>query len=251
MATVENVIVQNLGEGVSCLTLNRAPVNTLNPDFLQEFACRLDELAGDDEVQAVIIDSAFKVFSAGLDLKEAQGFDLAAQQAIVRGLNVSFTKLYSFPKPTIAAVGGAAIAGGLFFVLASDYRVGASQAKFGLAEVRVGADFPIGPLEIARATLTPNDLRRLMLGGQPIGADAALSAGILDAVIEVEGLRAAAIDAARDYARIPPKTYAAVKHQMRAGTIAVIRDAMANGANTPTDGWFNDETRDAMAAMIG
>jgi len=251
MVSEESVIVQDLGDGISCLTLNRAPVNALNPGLLQEFAGRLDELAIDDAVKAVIIDSAFKVFSAGLDLKEAQGFDLVAQQAIVRGLNVSFTKLFSFPKPTIAAVGGAAIAGGLFFVLASDYRVATPHAKFGLAEVRVGADFPIGPLEIARAMLSPNDLRRLMLGGQPVGADAALSAGIVDVVIEVEDLRATALEVAQDYARIPPKTYAAVKHQMRSGTIAVIKNAMANGANTPADGWFNDETKDAMAVMIG
>lgn len=250
MVSEERVMVQDLGEGVSCLTLNRAPVNALNPDFLQAFADRLDELAEDNTVRAVIIDSAFKVFSAGLDLKEAQCFDLVAQQAIVRGLNVSFTKLFSFPKPTIAAVRGAAIAGGLFFVLASDYRVAAPNAKFGLAEIRVGADFPIGPLEIARAMLDPNVFRRLMLGGKPVAADAALSAGILDAVVEASLLRDAAVDVARDYARIPPKTYAAVKRQMRSGTIAVIRDAMANGANTPADGWFNDETRDAMAAMI-
>lgn len=251
MVSEKRVMVQYLGEGVSCLTLNRAPVNALSPDFLQEFSDCLDELAKKDAVRAVIIDSSFKVFSAGLDLKEAQDFDLADQQAIVRGLNVSFTKLFAFPKPTIAVVGGAAIAGGLFFVLASDYRVATPHAKFGLAEVRVGADFPIGPLEIARAMLNPNDLRRMMLGGQPVGADAGLSMGIVDAIIEVEYLKDAALKMAQDYARIPPKTYAAVKHQMRSETIAVIRDAMANGANTPADGWFNDETKRAMAAMIG
>jgi len=251
MTSEKRVLVQDMGEGVSCLTLKRAPVNALNPEFLQEFSDCLDDLAKDDEVRAVIIDSAFKVFSAGLDLKEAQGFDLAAQHAIVRGLNISFTKLFSFPKPTITAIGGAAVAGGLFFVLASDYRVATPHAKFGLAEVRVGADFPIGPLEIARATLNPNDLRRLMLSGQPVGIDAALSAGIVDAVVEVENLRDTALEVARDYARIPPRTYAEVKRQMRSEAITLISNAMANGANSPADGWFSDETRDAMAAMIG
>jgi enoyl-CoA hydratase len=170
---------------------------------------------------------------------------------IVRGLNVSFTKLFSFPKPTITAIGGAAIAGGLFFVLASDYRVATRNAKFGLAEVRVGADFPIGPLEIARAMLNPNDLRRLMLSGQPIGIDAALLAGIVDKVVEVENLRDTALDVARDYAQIPPKTFAEVKRQIRSGTVSLIKNAMDNGENSPADGWFNDETKDAMAAMIG
>jgi len=251
MASEARIVVQDLGDGIACLTLNRAPVNALNPDFLQEFADHLDDLAKDGTVKAVVVNSASKVFSAGLDLKEAQGFDLTAQQAIVRGLNVSFTKLFAFPKPTIAAISGAAIAGGLFFVLASDYRVCVPRAQFGLAEVRVGADFPVGPLEIARASLGPNDLRRLMLGGQPVGAGAALAAGIVDAVVETADLKDAALKAALDYARIPPKTFAAVKMQIRAGTIAVIEAAMASGANAPADGWFNEETKGAMAAMIG
>ena len=251
MASKERLMVQDLGDGVRCLTLNRSPVNALNPEFLREFSDCLDDLAQDDDVRAVIIDSAFKVFSAGLDLKEAQSFDLMAQQAIVRGLNVSFTKLFSFPKPTITAIGGAAIAGGLFFVLASDYRVATPHAKFGLAEVRVGADFPIGPLEIARATLAPNDLRRMMLSGQPVGSDEAVSAGIVDRVVEVADLKKTALDAARSYARIPPKTFAKVKHQIRSGTITLIENAMDNGANSPSEGWFNDETKEAMTAMIG
>lgn len=250
MVTKEAILVQDLGDGIRSLTLRRAPVNALNPEFLQEFSDILDQLAPDDDVRAVIIDSAFKVFSAGLDLKEAQDFDLAAQQAIVRGLNQSFTKLFSFPKPTIAAIGGAAIAGGLFFVLASDYRIATPHSKFGLAEVRVGADFPVGPLEIARATLNPNDLRRMMLSGQPVGIDAALTAGIVDVVVEVEVLMEAALKVAHDYAQIPPKTFAKVKHQIRSGTISIIENAMDNGANAPVDGWFNDETRGAMAAMI-
>lgn len=242
---------EDLGGGIGRITLNRPPVNALTPGFLKAFAGKLDEAERDDAVKALVISSSFKVFSAGLDLKEAQRLDLAGQHAIVSALNVEFTKLFAFPKPVIAVATGAAIAGGLFFVLASDYRLAGPKASFGLAEIRVGVDFPVGPLEIARATLNPNDLRRLMLGGRPIGAQAALAAGIVDEIAEPDTIMDQALHAARHYASIPPVTFASVKRQIRGEVIARIEAAMANGANTPEGGWYTDETKPAMAAMIG
>ncbi|MEY8837939.1 enoyl-CoA hydratase/isomerase family protein, partial [Cribrihabitans sp. XS_ASV171] len=168
---------------------------------------------------------------------------------IVKGLNLGFLALFSCPKPTVCAVSGAAIAGGLFYVLAADFRIAHPGAKLGLAEVRVGADFPVGPMEIARATLDPNTLRRLMLTGQPMSAEEAHR----DAVVDVidEDPRARALSEAARLAQNPPKTYGSIKRQIRGHVIREIEQAMLNGANAPRDGWFNDETRDAMARMIG
>ena len=146
MAEKQSLSIRAHGDGIIELQLGRAPVNALSAEFLMEFADEITRIGQDDEVRAIILTSPFKVFSAGLDLKEAQDFDLEQQQAIVRGLNEGFLALYACPKPVVACIGGAAIAGGLFFVLASDRRVALSKSSFGLAEVRVGADFPFGPL---------------------------------------------------------------------------------------------------------
>ena len=241
----------DLGDGVVRLCLGRAPVNALSADFLMDFAEVLQNLDREAGVRAIVLASDFKVFSAGLDLKQAQDYDLAQQHAIVKGLNVGFLGLFDFPKPVVAAVNGAAIAGGLFFVLASDFRVGTPRARLGLAEVRVGADFPVGPMEIARDTLDPNALRRLMLTGQPITAEAALSAGIFDELVPDEALADRAFAVAREMGANPPGTFARVKRQIRGATIARIEQAMAQGGNAPEGGWFNPETRDAMRRMIG
>lgn len=237
--------------GVVEISLQRAPVNALSPAFLSAFGATLERMAQDDAVRAVVLSSPFKVFSAGLDLKDAQDYDLEQQHAIVTGLNEGFLSLFSFPKPAVVAVNGAAIAGGLFFVLAADYRIGTARARFGLAEVRVGADFPVGPLEIARDTLEANALRRLMLTGQPVKPDQALAWGMLDEMVEEDALVARAIAVARDMAQSPPKTYASVKRQIRGATEARIRDAIKAGGNRPEGGWFSDETRPAMQKMIG
>jgi enoyl-CoA hydratase len=233
--------------GIIELSLNGGPVNALSPEKLMGFRDVIQQLGADDAVRAIVLTSPLKVFSAGLNLKEAQDFDDDAQIAIVNGLNEGFLAQYACPKPVICAIGGAAIAGGLFFVLASDHRIATPKALFGLAEVRVGVDFPVGPFEIARATLSTNELRRLILRGQPIKAEAAMSAGIVDRIVAPEDLRTEALKDAAEFASIPPKAFAAIKQQIRGDVIARIKD----GTKATPEPWFTDETRSAMAKMIG
>ncbi|NRB34593.1 MAG: enoyl-CoA hydratase/isomerase family protein [Rhodobacteraceae bacterium] len=245
------LVQKDYGEGRIGVILNRAPVNALSADLLMQVAQTLRDLDRDPECRAVIFLSAFKVFSAGLDLKEAQKFDLPAQHDIVAGFNHAFHAMFGMGKPTVVGISGAAIAGGCFFALASDYRIATTGAKLGLAEVRVGATFPIGPMEVARAMLSPNDMRRLMLTGQPMQAEAAHEAGILDELVEPDDLETRALEMASELAALPPRTYAAIKQQMRGGVLDRIERAMAHGANSPAEGWFSDETRAAMARMVG
>jgi enoyl-CoA hydratase/carnithine racemase len=251
MTPTSDLIRSDHPGGVVCLTLSNAPVNALSAEGLLQFSRMVQTLEADQTVRAIVLASPFKVFSAGLNLKEAQSFDLAAQNAIVKGLNEGFLALFACSKPTVIAVNGAAIAGGLFYVLASDYRLAVPRATFGLAEVRVGADFPLGPLEIARATLSPNDLRRLMLTGQPMSAEDARTSGIVDRIVDPEALLAEALAEAAKLGQIPPATFASVKQQIRGDAIAKIKAGIAAGANAPNGGWFNDETIPAMRAMLG
>lgn len=248
---MKHIQCHDLGDGISQIMLNRAPVNALSADFLMEFSDTLDKLALDTSVRAIVISSAFKVFSAGLDLKETIEFDREDENAIVKALNIAFLNLFAFPKPSVAAINGASIAGGLFFVLASDYRVATLSAKFGLAEVRVGVDFPVGPMEIARAMLSPNDLRRTMLSGLPVSAEVAEKSGIVDTLVSDQDLLDAAIKAATALASSPAAAYAAVKRQIRGDAISRIQDAIDLGANASAKGWFTNETKPAMRQMLG
>ncbi|WP_028956539.1 enoyl-CoA hydratase/isomerase family protein [Sulfitobacter sp. 20_GPM-1509m] len=238
------------GDGIVELVLNHAPVNALEPERLMGFHNLMNGLSTDGNVHAVILSSGCKVFSAGLNLKQAQHFDLDGQRAIVDALNLGFMALFECPKPVICAINGPAIAGGLFFVLASDHRISVPHAQFGLAEVRVGVDFPAGPLGIAQEMLDANMTRRLMMRGQPIDSKSALAAGVVDEIVEPDRLAQAALDAAQEFAQIPPAAYAAVKSQLRADAIARTKAAIA--AETAADlPWFTDETAAAMARMIG
>ena len=241
---------EDLGGGLRLLRLNRPPASALNSPFLLSIEQRLAELAVHPDVKALILTGTDRVLSAGLDLKEAVGFDAQAQTDVVDALNRAYQVLYGFPKPVIAAINGHAIAGGFFFVLGSDYRIAADGASFGLTEVRVGVRFPVAAIEMAKAELSPTMSRRLLLAGRNIKADEALDHKILDEVLPADQVMARAREVAADYASIPPIAYGDVKAQMRREALARIRDAVDNRNDPCLDGWFTTETRDTAAALL-
>ena len=246
----EHIVRKDFDGGITQLILDRPPVNALNPAFLNAIHDRLVEIESDAGVHALVIASGLPVFSAGLDLREVQNFSIADQVAVVDVLNANLYHLYGMNKPVVAAVDGAAIAGGLFFVLASDYAVAREDAKIGLTEVRVGVNFPVAPLEIARAELAPAVSRKLMLGGLNVDTGVAQKMGIVDEVVGAGAVLPRAMDVARDYASIPPLAYAGVKTQLRAGALTIIKDAISGQCDPARAGWFTDETRAAMKMLL-
>ena len=146
-------------DGVMLVTMQNSPVNAFNPKSLGDLKVLFGKLASDDAIKAVVLASDLKVFSAGLNLKEAQYYDLAAQQAIVDGFHKTFLEIFEFPKPFIVAVEGAAIAGGFFPIICSDYRIAGPHATFGLAEVRVGVGMPAANIADRDAVLVARQLR--------------------------------------------------------------------------------------------
>lgn len=239
-----------LGDNVLKIELDRPPANALTVAFLDEIENRLAALRSGNTVRAIIITGAGKALSAGLDLKEAQHFSAGQQSAMADALNRAYGALYSFPKPVIAAVNGPAIAGGLFFVLTADYRIAAPQALFGLTEVRVGVQFPVAPLEIARAELAPAQARRFLLSGRNAGTDTALDAGVIDEVVEPDALMKRSFAVARDYAALPPKAFAGIKAQLRAPALSAIRAAIEQRNDPTLEGWFTDETAEAARILL-
>lgn len=244
------VLCKDLDQGIVQLMLCREPVNALNPEFLTNVEHKLTALDVNQHVRAVVISSGLSVFSAGMDLKEAQLFSQAQQAAVVSSLNQTFFRLFCMSKPVIAAANGAAIAGGLFFILASDYALAREGAKFALTEVRVGVNFPVVPLEIARAALAPHVFRRLLLGGRSLDAVSASHMGVVDEVTSSEELLPRALEVARDYASIPPLAYAKVKAQMRQLPAQEMRQSIAQKTDPTLAGWFTAETPAAMARAL-
>lgn len=127
--------------GIATITLNRPEKrNALSFQLLEELTRALDEVEK-STAQVVILTGTGKAFCAGMDLEELKsltGKSHAENVADSRKMAQIFRRLYEFPKPTIAAVNGAAIAGGTGIATMCDFTLAVPEAKFGYTEVRIG-----------------------------------------------------------------------------------------------------------------
>mmetsp|Transcript_17598 Transcript_17598/g.31788 ORF Transcript_17598/g.31788 Transcript_17598/m.31788 type:complete len:234 (+) Transcript_17598:68-769(+) len=120
---------------VSTITLNRPKANAMGRIMLQELSDTLNTLENDDETRCVVVTSSSqKVFSAGADLKERATMTMEEASDFVTCLRNAMNRFSRLPMPTVAAVEGVAVGGGLELALAADLRIAGSNATFGLPE---------------------------------------------------------------------------------------------------------------------
>ncbi len=134
---------------VRVVTLSSGKVNALDVELLTELRNAL-YAAERSEVGALVVTGAGRVFSAGVDLRRVLDGGRAYTDRLVPALSAAFTALFAFPGPTVAAINGAAVAGGCVLACACDRRLILSEAPIGASELRVGVPFPVAALEILR-----------------------------------------------------------------------------------------------------
>lgn len=187
--------VQLAYEGaVATLTLNRPDKrNAISFELIDDLLRALDEVAQSD-AGVLIVTGAGKAFCSGMDLEDLKSLlgrtpeqNLDDSQTMVR----LFRSLYEFPKVTIAAVNGAAIAGGTGLALLCDFTLAVSEAKFGYTEVRIGFVPAIVSTFLLRQ-VGEKQARDLLLTGRLFGAEEALRLGLINEIVETGQLAARA-----------------------------------------------------------
>ena len=175
---------------VARLTLNRPDKrNALSFQLLDELTRALDE-AEKSEAQIVVLTGAGKAFCAGMDLEELKtltGKSHAENVADSRKMAQIFRRLYEFPKPTIASVNGAAIAGGTGLATMCDFTLAVPEAKFGYTEVRIGF-VPAIVSSILVWQVGHKIARDLLLTGRIFDAAEAYRLGLVNELVGAEQL---------------------------------------------------------------
>jgi methylglutaconyl-CoA hydratase len=175
---------------VTTLTLNRPDKrNALSFQILDELTQALDEVER-SAAQLMILTGAGKAFCAGMDLEELKtltGKSHAENVADSRKMAQIFRRLYDFPKPTIAAVNGAAIAGGTGLATMCDFTLAAPEAKFGYTEVRIGF-VPAIVSSILVWQVGHKLARDLLLTGRIFDAAEAYRLGLVNELVKPEQL---------------------------------------------------------------
>lgn len=232
------------------VTLERPPVNALTLPYLREISATLGRIAEGDAA-ALVLTGAGTTFSAGLDLREVPSYGKAQQTELVDALNETLLQLYSFPVPTVAAMNGHAVAGGLLFALCCDYRIALEgNYRFGLAEVRVGIPYPVNAMAVVKAELSHLMARELALLGRNLSARQALARGVVDELCEKPQLPARSLELAVELARYPREAFARVKRQLRGEVIERMQRAVAEKTDPARERWITPETAEAVARAL-
>ncbi len=178
---------------IARITINRPEVlNALHPAANQELSSVFDDFADDAECWVAILSGAGeKAFSAGNDLKYSAQHGMGATTFGKGGFGGITTRFDLF-KPVIAAVNGFALGGGFEIALACDIIVAADHARFGLPEPRVGLAALAGGMQRLPRHIPPKLAMGMMLTGKHIMADEAYRLGIVNEVVPLKDLPAAA-----------------------------------------------------------
>ncbi len=247
----EHVGVEVLDGGIAVVTLKKPPANAVDVDFVVQMGDRVEEVAGKEDVKALVLTAEGKAFCAGVDLKAVVEYGRADQQTMVSGINRTLSLLYGFPVPTVAAVTGHAIAGGLVIALSCDYRIGPEGiGLFGLPEVKAAVPFPFAGIEVARAELSPRATRTLVLFGDNVGPDEALANGIFDELVAPDQVRARGIARARELAAFPPDAYNTIKRKLRGPVIDRMAKVIADGSDPALKRLITAEPQTAARALL-
>lgn len=176
--------------GIATITLNRPDKrNAISFELIDDLLRGLKEVETSDAL-VLILTGAGKAFSAGMDLDNLKALigrspeqNLKDSETMVR----LFRSLYEFPKVTIAAVNGAAIAGGTGLALLCDFTLAVPEAKFGYTEVRIGFVPAIVSTFLLRQ-VGEKQARDLLLTGRIIGAEEAARMGLINEIVTPETL---------------------------------------------------------------
>lgn len=184
--------------GVARITLNRPLVlNAINKQVNRLLDAALDRAESDDDVRAVILTGAGRAFSAGGDLWASLYPD---EQPAPDAIEVQM-RIWSFPRPTIAAVRGHAVGQGCELAGVCDFTVASDNARFGEIQIRHGFGVPV--------LITPfltgqKQAKEILMLGEVIGAEDALRMGLVNRVVPDETLEESARELAHQLAALPP-----------------------------------------------
>lgn len=210
----ESSILLSVEAGVAILTLNRPEVlNAFDAEMAETFLARIEEIAARDDVRAILIRGAGKGFCAGGDVSQfTKGGDPAAAiEAIIDPLHAGLRRLDGLKQPSIACLHGAVAGAGFSLVLACDLAIAAENAKFTLAYARIGATPDgSGTYHLPRI-VGMKKAKELALLADTIDAAEALRLGLVNRVVTVDMLDAAAMELARRLAAGPTGAYGRIK----------------------------------------
>ena len=184
-------VLTSVADGVATLRLDRPDdMNAFDAETARAVIDRLEALARDESVRVLVVGGEGPAFSAGGDFNWVLTWphlDAITRRVGADVMMGAVQAVYDFPKPSIARVHGAAVGGGVGLMLACDFAVAASAARFGMTSVRNGLLAGIA-IPVLIEAVGPRLARQLLMHGGMFDSATALRIGLVDQVVEPDEL---------------------------------------------------------------
>jgi enoyl-CoA hydratase/carnithine racemase len=212
--------------GVGTIRLERPPMNAISRQVQEELITVSAEATARADVRAVVLYGGEKVLAAGADVKEMNGMAYTDMAAVARRLSSGFGALSAIPKPTVAAITGYALGGGLEVALGCDRRICGDNAKLGQPEILLGIIPGGGGTQRLARLIGPSRAKDLIFTGRMVKADEALAIGLVDEVVPADEVYTRAVAYARQFVDGPAAAYAAAKKAIDGGLDTDLRTGL-------------------------
>jgi len=246
-------------DGVLSLTLNQPDkLNALSDQMIAGLLDELGRAAHDAEVRCVVVSGAGRGFCSGGDVSrmrernEGDGPGLTVEQrmASLRRAEEVSLMLHELPKPTIAAINGAAAGAGLSVALACDLRIAADSARLVTAFARVGFSGDFGGTWLMTRLVGPARAKEFYFLADPIDANQALALGLVNRVVPAASLMVEAAVLANRLASGPAIAYGYMKANINAALTADLRTLLDREAVGQTLTGRTEDHREAVKAFL-
>jgi len=221
-AAEAEIVVEVLDNGLGRISFNRPEVaNAVHQGLMQQLCAAIDRCTADAAVRAIVITGRGRNFAAGADFGFLEDLLDSRTEGVNQSLYTWFKgaveRLWKCPKPTVAAVNGAAITVGCEISLACDARVASPRSRFGENWLHLGLIPPLGGAVLLPRLIGLTHAKRMVLEAQIIGGEEALRIGLIDELVADDQILARAEARALAMASLPQAAFAAAKAALHRG----------------------------------
>ncbi len=234
---------------IAIVEIDRPPNNHVSVELMRDLANVLHLIDAEKNLRVSVLCAAGKNFCAGADLVAPTGIGGQDTQAGIGPLYEEAVRLFSAKKPIVAAVQGAAVGAGLGLTLIADFRIASPDARFTANFVKLGFHPGFGITHTLPRVVGQQRAELLCLTGRRVKADEALAMGLVDEVVPLENLRAAALGLAKEIAENAPLAVQSTRATFRSDLAAAVRAQTALELKEQT--WLRktDDFREGVRAV--
>ncbi len=241
-------IVISSEHDIARLSLQTGPVNAMGPEFLADLDAALDAA---QDARALVLTGAGSAFSAGLDLPRLLTLDETTITGFIAAFSRVMEKVFLWPKPTVAALNGHAVAGGFVLASACDYRLLArGPAKLGMTGVTLGIAYPSLVIAMLQYSVPKAAWHNVLLDGRLYDVEAAQSAQLVESVVDPDVLLERATERALGLCAADPGAYARTKRMLKWETVARAQSLQQESHAAFVSALFSPEGRARLHATV-